>query len=831
MSKFIWILLLFILVSCNGGSPTTNPSFGQTDNQTPDETPTSAEVSAVHSSIVSSGNIVANGISTAIVTITLKTSSNVAVPNIVPLFSATDSGSTNVYGACTSSNTNGVSTCTLASSTPEIKQLQLTSPVSVIGGSVTFIHDNVDISASYITGDDNIVADGSTTSTIRIKLIDNSGSPYAGIPTFRATNSGTTNSYGTCSALNGAGESTCSLTSLKAETKQLEILSPAYLAGSVIHFVSGAISSAQSTITSASTPVSDGASAALLKISLKDANGNAVAGSTPTYSATDTGSSNVYGPCSQSNSAGESFCSMTSRKAETKTLSLLTPVSVVGGTVVFSPGAATAANSSITGTTNVIANGTAFSQVTITLQDAGANAIAGVTPTFVATDSGNDNDYGACSVTNASGVSTCELRSLSPEAKTLRITSPVFKDDQSVTFLSPGMNIMVPIDLIDRGVSSNTAAVIFDRSLYPLTTSDYVGTSTDYYFEIIALNSHATNSYTVNLLGNSNTVLSTVAIPANTTAYSRFRSTAITMPAGTNNLKIRVNATAVANQVQVVLAKLIVKQVDATETKIWIPLSGFDHSGYSNAALAAIFQSASATYTNNLTYTTQWNRNDSLYTDLDTSAYKFETLMSTNNASRIASAYLYNTSDSAIVTGSTVNVTGTAYQWASTSLTDSATFANNKNYEVRFRVDNAAGIAYLFKAGISIKLKNLSKAEILNRIYMRRSSASSAMLGGGRLLWEADDYFHAKTFLETYGSITVGGSASRELDDHGTSDSSVATPIVVDNSVTNITSTLGPHRSSEIELSDGNRVGVYDRVNSGTFNAIAGFLVIQATLR
>lgn len=828
---YLSLLFMFLfLVGCNSSSP-SNPEFGNTQGQTNGNPPGASDVSEAYSTIIGVGTIVANGTSSAIITITLKTAGNVPVENVVPTFSATDTNTTNIYGDCSSSNANGVSICTLASVKPETKQLLLTYPVTVTGNSVTFIYDNVDTTESYIEGDDNIVANGVAVSNVRIKLVDLVGTPLEGIPTFKATNTGNANVYGACSALDLNGESTCTLTSTKAEIKQLEILSPAHLVGDSITFVHGPISTAQSTITSSSSPVSDGVSAALVTIVLRDATSNPVSGETPTYSATDTGSKNIYGPCSMTNSSGESFCSFTSRKAENKTLSITSPVSVAGGTVTFAPGAASATYSTIAGTTNVLANGTATSTVSITLQDAGENPIPGVVPAFTATDTGSDNVYTTCSATDASGSSTCTMTSLSPEVKTLRITSPIFNDGGNVKFLSPGMNIMVPIDLLDRGISSSTAAIIFDRTLYPLTTTDYVATANDYYFEIIAQNTNTTNNYTLNLLGNSNAVLSTITIPMNTTAATRFRSTAITMPAGTNNLKIRVNATAAANQVAVLAAKLIIKQTAATKTKLWFPLTHYDHTGYSNAALAQVISTTSTTLVNNLTYTIQWNRNDALFTELDSSAYKLEALMATNNASATSSIALQNVTDNIAVASSTASVTGTAYSWSSASLADSATFLNNKTYEVRLRSSSSSYTAYVFKAGISVALTNLSKTEIMNRLYMRRSSATSAMLGGGRLIWEASDYAHPKTYVETFGNITAGGSSSREIDDHGTSDSSVATPVVLTDSVHSLTTTLGPVRSSEVTLTDGNRIGLYDRVNSGTMNATSSFLVIKSTLR
>lgn len=194
---------------------------------------------------------------------------------------------------------------------------------------------------------------------------------------------------------------------------------------------------------------------------------------------------------------------------------------------------------------------------------------------------------------------------------------------------------MVPIELIDRGVSSNTTATIFDRSLYPLDTADYVASSNTYFYEIMATNSNAANDYTVDLLGNSNAILATITVPKSTTANTRFRSNAITMPSGVNNLKIRVNASAASSQVVVQMAKLIIKQVRATKTKLWIPLTVYDHGGSAATALLPVFQTSATTLSNNLTYSIQWNRNDALYTELDSSAYKFEGLTATNNATSV----------------------------------------------------------------------------------------------------------------------------------------------------------------------------------------------------
>ena len=55
----------------------------------------------------------------------------------------------------------------------------------------------------------------------------------------------------------------------------------------------------------------------------------------------------------------------------------------------FAAGAAVVGNSTITGTSPVLADGVATSTVTITLKDAFNNPVSGVSPTFSATGSSN----------------------------------------------------------------------------------------------------------------------------------------------------------------------------------------------------------------------------------------------------------------------------------------------------------------------------------------------------------------------------------------------------------------------------------------------------------
>jgi adhesin/invasin len=395
-------------------------------------------VVAANSSISATGPVTANGSSTSTVTITLKDSSNVGVAGIVPTFSATDTGSTNAYGTCSLSTASGVSTCTLTSTVAEVKTVSITSPVSVTGGTVTFVHGPVSSTHSTITGTGPVEPDGTSSSTISISLKDaNNNSISAVVPTFSATDTGSNNSYGTCSSSDASGLSTCTLSSGTAETKTLSLLTPGSFSGGSVVFAPSAVVAANSSISGSTPVVADGTSVSTITITLKDSNHVAVGGIVPTFTATNTVSGNHYGTCSSSSATtGISTCTLSSTTAETKTLSLASPVTLAGGTVVFTPGPVSQATTTLTGTGPIVADGSTASTLTIKLLDANNNAISGTVPTFSATDTGSTNHYGVCSSSDATGSSTCTLASTKAELKTLELVSPGAITGSTVSFIA-----------------------------------------------------------------------------------------------------------------------------------------------------------------------------------------------------------------------------------------------------------------------------------------------------------------------------------------------------------------------------------------------------------
>lgn len=432
-------------------------------------------VVAAHSSISASGPVIANGVSTSTVTITLKDASNIAVSGIVPGFSATDTGGTNVYGLCSSTNASGVSTCTFTSTKAETKTLSITSPISLTSGTVVFAAGPAG-NPSTITGTGPVVADGVSTSTVTITLLDAFNNPVSGTtPTFSATDTGSHNSYGACSSSNASGVSTCTMNSTKAELKTLALVSPVALPGGTVSFTHGSPSIVTSSIIGSSPVEPDGTSHSSVIITLMDQYANPVNGVTPTFSATNTGATNSYGACSVSDASGVSNCALASTHPEVKTLSLLTPISMSGGTVTFVAGAASSSNSSITGTTNIIANGVATSTVTIVLKDSANLPLIGTVPTFNATNSGNTNSYSSCSATDGTGTSTCAFTSTKAEVKTLSLVSPIGMSGGTVTFVHGNPSTATsqitgtgPV-LADGAATSNATIILYDAFNNPIS--------------------------------------------------------------------------------------------------------------------------------------------------------------------------------------------------------------------------------------------------------------------------------------------------------------------------------------------------------------------------
>jgi Bacterial Ig-like domain (group 1)/Invasin, domain 3 len=785
-------------------------------------------IAATHTTITGTSPVVANGTAASTITITLRDQFENVVSGTLPTFSATDTNATNTQTACSTSDANGVSTCSLSSTKAETKALQLLTPVSKSGGTVAFIGGNPVAAYSSITGTGPVAADGTSTSLITITLKDTYQNPSSGFtPTFTATNTGTTNTYGVCSLSNASGISTCTLSSQTAETKTLSIASPFVKAGEAVVFQSSSVAAANSTITGTTSIVANGTSTSTITITLRNISNSPVAGITPTFTAS--GTNNTIGTCSASNSSGISTCTLASTKAELKNLSISSPVIKTGDSVDFIAGPATIANSSISASDPNLADGIDTCEVTITLRDAFDNAVQGIVPTYAMT--GSLNTIAACPATDSAGEAICLMTSRRAQAKTVSLLSPVAKAGNTVEFNPVGINIQVPIELVDRGLSSGTAAITFARTRTSLNTSDYVSESNEYFFEIVAENTNTTTQQTVSLINSSGTSVSDLTVPASTISMRRIRGT-FTPTAGADNYRVRLSGTLSGAQLKVHSAKIIVNQTKATATKIYVPLIGINTESSTDG------EGGSVTSTDITSYTTLtsgaasiWRKVTANYETISpaSDAFTLETITHTDSSSGRTTVGLFNKTTNTLVPGVETSTTGTTVQMAQVSFANNATgFTDDHDFEVRFKTASNNDDGSILKAGLWIKLHYLQKAEILYRLATRNSVSVSGTTDfqDARFLFELSEWSNPTTYFEIQGSQT-NGTSSVELIEY---DDTVSGTAGTNTASLSLATTYSRTRSSSFSMSNLQAFGVRrtTTLTSGSSLLGSAYLVIDA---
>lgn len=476
--------------------------------------------------------------------------------------------------------------------------------------------------------------------------------------------------------------------------------------------------------------------------------------------------------------------------------------------------------SSITyGGGNTVANNTAFAGViTITLTDAGGNFVSGVSPQFSATDTNTRNTYVQnCTSTNGSGVSTCtnSLKSYHAEVKTLSISSPISKTGDTVTFTSGGVNLEAVIDLVDRALSSNTSAVTWDRTRTSLDTGDYDGTVT-YTFEVVAENTHATNAETIDLYNSAGASVASINIPANTSTIKRF-STTFTPTAGANNYRVRTSATASNGDMEVWAARILVKQVGATTTKLYIPLGGRLYNSSSTSTTSTLDSLASGTYGQGTAMRwAKWRKDVSSYADIAAgSPWTFEAVISNSSGGSTAYASLFNATDSTQVTASEITTTSASPTLVSASFANNATnFDDLDEFEVRIK--RSANTGQIHKAGLWVKLTNLTKGEVYRRISLSFDSEATTTWAHQRIAIDTDYYkmltvspnTTTNTYLEVCGN-RASGTLAVDVRDEGTSDTSVAGSTVGGSSTTLGSTTKTRTRSGTLTMAAGGTLERY----------------------
>lgn len=362
-----------------------------------------------------------------------------------------------------------------------------------------------------------------------------------------------------------------------------------------------------------------------------------------------------------------------------------------------------------------------------------------------------------------------------------------------------GVNLEVPIEMIDYGVQSNTSAISFNRSSTSLDTNDYDG-FTSYYFEILGSNNHASNPYQVMLIDGSSNVMATITVPANTLAPVRYR-VAFGPNSGADVYRIKTALTAAAGNLKVQAARLLVQQVGASRTRIYIPLTGMIYNSTSSvdSSIAAIFNTTVTTDTVlPVTVNGIWQKNNANFSGI--TSWGFDAVISTNNVAGPAYAAVYNQNLVSAVGASTVSTTSTIPQLVSMPFPDNAAnFSNFHNYGVSIRA-TATYTAYIYKSGIWVRLSYPSYGEVYYRLAQSVNSVNNK-IDTGRVIYDASAFSNPSAYFEA--AATQGASGPIALYDTTNNDSGVVGSDVV-GSLMSPTSP-GFLRFGPLALSSGNR--------------------------
>ena len=449
--------------------------------------------------------VYANGIDSTSINVIVRDVNGNAVKGQTVFLAAT--GSNNSFTQPpTVTDDNGSASGTLVSTTSEVKTITVTvnpgpTPVELVQKpTVEFIADTtISPALSTVTAipATNVVADGSDSSTITVTVRDGLNSLVSGATVvISATGTGNTITQ-PVGTTNGAGQATGSLASVVAETKTITITvnpGPEEVVidtTPTVEFVADASNINDTLSTAVANPatglVADGTATSTITITVLDDNGNPVPDQAVSLASTGTGNT-LTQPAGLTDAAGVTTGTIATTVSETKTITVT--VNPGGGEVVLVsqptveciPDAIDSGLSSVVTvpSTNVVADGTTISTITVTVLDTLGNPVAGQTVELAATGSNHTLTQPA-TVTDASGITTGTIASTLAETKTITATvnpgagEVELDDNPTVEFIADDSTISTGLSSVVAVPATGVVADDADSSTITITIRDANG--------------------------------------------------------------------------------------------------------------------------------------------------------------------------------------------------------------------------------------------------------------------------------------------------------------------------------------------------------------------
>ncbi|OGY29088.1 MAG: hypothetical protein A3J50_02270 [Candidatus Woykebacteria bacterium RIFCSPHIGHO2_02_FULL_43_16b] len=250
----------------------------------------------------------------------------------------------------------------------------------------------------------------------------------------------------------------------------------------------GPVSVSVSTVSATSNIIADNTATSTVTVTLKDSYSNAVSGKAISLQITAGLNNNTIGTTSgngptaigTTDSSGVVTGTVKSTKAETKTVTAIDTTDTLTVTqtadIVFIAGPVSISTSTVGATSNIVADNTATSTVTVTLFDANSNPVSGKAVSLSVTGTSNTigttsgNGPTAIGTTNSSGVVTGTVKSTKAETKVVTATDTT--DTLTITQTASPVFIAGAITKLVFTTTAQTLTAGSASAIYTVQTQD-----------------------------------------------------------------------------------------------------------------------------------------------------------------------------------------------------------------------------------------------------------------------------------------------------------------------------------------------------------------------
>ncbi len=322
-----------------------------------------------------------------------------------------------------------------------------------------------------------------------------------------------------------------------------------------------------------------------------------------------------------------------------------------------------------------------------------------------------------------------------PEREYFYIVSGVYSTGEETVVsnevtLSPSgfLDFEVSIDLIDEPARSKSLVdQDFKRGQVSFDPEDYDGV-VEISYEVVAQN-FDNEDRSVLLLDQSDIIVDQVTVPAFTSISTRLRKAFINLNSELDHYRIALEGTNSDGDLTVESAKILIRQDDATKTKIYYPLISSESNASSNDYTNPVFSTNSLIPVKDSSFTTYLRETESLTELSDFNSWELEAVVASSGFAE-GELLLYNENESISISGSQIVIddnemrVGRAFiQEGTTGL---STSNENQKYGLRLLCTRECdtGDVRVYKAGIWIKLQNLSELRLYHKLNKKISNLS-----------------------------------------------------------------------------------------------------------